>query len=621
MSWHLIEKILDEVSKQSTFVGKVWVTLLFVFRIIAVTRIGDTVYADEQAAFKCNTRQPGCENVCFNKFSPISHMRFWGFQIIIVATPAMIFMVYAAHAVSKLPGPCKLSGRRIDAGVMKKRRRRDPGVLRRKSNFGASNQLNETILSTSRFSKPSTNLSKVIHPPMYPCGVRRRTDNPPTYESRNSYPSHHLSTPSAPTVEITRSEPFKPNVNHHDVIQAPTQVNKGNHPNTSVMFEHVQLQNVRRYSDGDLVFKTKQSPTHSVTSQRENSRGRQYAVAEECYIDDVLEPSFVWELDDKKKIAVTLMHLRPKSECDSAFSENTFSFGRSSPRRQPNAGKTWGNTATPALIKLPQSFVESSFDGAGRAAQSQVAENLESPSQFFSQSNIRSSNTPRKRLISSCIASRNVRSANGSCTGSRQRSCLWRTERKIAIAYFVQCVLRMLLEIAFLVLQYKYFSFKVPELYKCVQWPCPNMVDCFISRPQEKSTMLIFMFGVTALCIVLTCFELIKLIGRRYYSVKNMMKTPKRDMIGEDGKRSSKRTTLHKLFDSSHPDHCNNLFRQSSDDVDRSSSSDSSSSNSSSSDASALAEASFNSEELSDMLDEAVEVVEYNDQAEANEFV
>lgn len=52
MSWHLLEKILDEVSKQSTLVGKVWITLLFVFRIIAITRIGDTIYADEQAAFK-----------------------------------------------------------------------------------------------------------------------------------------------------------------------------------------------------------------------------------------------------------------------------------------------------------------------------------------------------------------------------------------------------------------------------------------------------------------------------------------------------------------------------------------------------------------------------------------
>ena len=36
---------------------------------------GDRVYADEQSEFKCNTQQPGCNNVCFNSFSPISHLR------------------------------------------------------------------------------------------------------------------------------------------------------------------------------------------------------------------------------------------------------------------------------------------------------------------------------------------------------------------------------------------------------------------------------------------------------------------------------------------------------------------------------------------------------------------
>ena len=37
-------------------------------KTIKVTRICDTVYHDEQAAFRCNIKQPGCENVCFNQF-------------------------------------------------------------------------------------------------------------------------------------------------------------------------------------------------------------------------------------------------------------------------------------------------------------------------------------------------------------------------------------------------------------------------------------------------------------------------------------------------------------------------------------------------------------------------
>ena len=63
--------------------------------MVIVASIGDRVYADEQSEFKCNVGpQPGCENVCFNKFSPISHLRFWSFQILCVALPSVIFVIY-----------------------------------------------------------------------------------------------------------------------------------------------------------------------------------------------------------------------------------------------------------------------------------------------------------------------------------------------------------------------------------------------------------------------------------------------------------------------------------------------------------------------------------------------
>ena len=51
-------------------------------------------------------------------------------------------------------------------------------------------------------------------------------------------------------------------------------------------------------------------------------------------------------------------------------------------------------------------------------------------------------------------------------------------EWRIAIAYFTQCILRLLLESGFLYLQCRFFDFNVPELYKCRRWPCPNTV-CF----------------------------------------------------------------------------------------------------------------------------------------------
>ena len=52
MSWHLLEKGLDEIARQSTFFGKAWVTFFFILRVIPLTRMGETAYGDEQAAFK-----------------------------------------------------------------------------------------------------------------------------------------------------------------------------------------------------------------------------------------------------------------------------------------------------------------------------------------------------------------------------------------------------------------------------------------------------------------------------------------------------------------------------------------------------------------------------------------
>lgn len=103
MSWHFVERWLQKVNQHSTLIGKFWITFLIVFRIVVVSSVSDRVYSDEQSEFKCNTNQPGCPNVCFNQFSPLSHIRFWSFQIIMVATPSIMFMVYSAHQVKKSP--------------------------------------------------------------------------------------------------------------------------------------------------------------------------------------------------------------------------------------------------------------------------------------------------------------------------------------------------------------------------------------------------------------------------------------------------------------------------------------------------------------------------------------
>uniref|UniRef100_A0A3P8VKJ8 Gap junction protein n=1 Tax=Cynoglossus semilaevis TaxID=244447 RepID=A0A3P8VKJ8_CYNSE len=83
----------------STVIGKVWLTVLFIFRILVLGAAAEEVWGDEQSDFPCNTQQPGCENVCYDEAFPISHIRFWVLQIIFVSTPTLIYLGHVLHIV------------------------------------------------------------------------------------------------------------------------------------------------------------------------------------------------------------------------------------------------------------------------------------------------------------------------------------------------------------------------------------------------------------------------------------------------------------------------------------------------------------------------------------------
>ncbi|KAK7155106.1 hypothetical protein R3I93_009909 [Phoxinus phoxinus] len=102
MSWSFLTRLLDEISNHSTFVGKIWLTLLIIFRIVLTVVGGETIYHDEQSKFVCNTLQPGCDNVCYDAFAPLSHVRFWVFQIIMITTPSIMYLGFAMHKIARM---------------------------------------------------------------------------------------------------------------------------------------------------------------------------------------------------------------------------------------------------------------------------------------------------------------------------------------------------------------------------------------------------------------------------------------------------------------------------------------------------------------------------------------
>uniref|UniRef100_A0A8C5KI48 Gap junction protein n=1 Tax=Jaculus jaculus TaxID=51337 RepID=A0A8C5KI48_JACJA len=97
--WSFLGNILEEVNEHSTVIGRVWLTVLFIFRILILGTAAEFVWGDEQSDFVCNTQQPGCENVCYDEAFPISHIRLWVLQIIFVSTPSLMYVGHAVHHV------------------------------------------------------------------------------------------------------------------------------------------------------------------------------------------------------------------------------------------------------------------------------------------------------------------------------------------------------------------------------------------------------------------------------------------------------------------------------------------------------------------------------------------
>ncbi|XP_063044312.1 gap junction protein delta 6 [Engraulis encrasicolus] len=114
--WTLLKRLLDAVHQHSTMIGRIWLTVMVIFRLLIVAVATEDVYADEQEMFVCNTMQPGCLNVCYDAFAPISQPRFWVFQIITVSTPSLCFIIYTWHNLSKHHDAAGAAGRDPTAG-------------------------------------------------------------------------------------------------------------------------------------------------------------------------------------------------------------------------------------------------------------------------------------------------------------------------------------------------------------------------------------------------------------------------------------------------------------------------------------------------------------------------
>ncbi|XP_054445146.1 gap junction gamma-3 protein-like [Pteronotus mesoamericanus] len=92
MCGSFLRRLVAEESWHSTPVGRLLLPVLLGFRLVLLAASGTGVYGDEQSEFVCHTQQPGCKAACYDAFHPLSPLRFWAFQVILVAVPSVLYM-------------------------------------------------------------------------------------------------------------------------------------------------------------------------------------------------------------------------------------------------------------------------------------------------------------------------------------------------------------------------------------------------------------------------------------------------------------------------------------------------------------------------------------------------
>ncbi|XP_038152691.1 gap junction delta-3 protein-like [Cyprinodon tularosa] len=122
--WDFLGGLFETLQAHSPMLGRFWLFLMLVFRIVILGTIASDLFEDEQNEFSCNTLQPGCKQVCYDMAFPISQYRFWVFHIVLIATPSMVFLMYATHHHNKKASRPKTARNKIQDIIEDRRLRR-----------------------------------------------------------------------------------------------------------------------------------------------------------------------------------------------------------------------------------------------------------------------------------------------------------------------------------------------------------------------------------------------------------------------------------------------------------------------------------------------------------------
>ncbi|XP_075460721.1 gap junction alpha-8 protein-like [Ascaphus truei] len=82
----------ERALRHATLVGRVWLPVLFLVRVLTLALAETSVWAGEASHFVCNSHQPGCSTTCYGSFSPMTYPQYWFLHLLLVTCPSLLYL-------------------------------------------------------------------------------------------------------------------------------------------------------------------------------------------------------------------------------------------------------------------------------------------------------------------------------------------------------------------------------------------------------------------------------------------------------------------------------------------------------------------------------------------------
>ncbi|XP_028992935.1 gap junction Cx32.2 protein-like isoform X1 [Betta splendens] len=95
-----LSRLLCKWPPQSSLIGKSMLPVLLLVRLVILGAAAHTAWGDDDK-FECNSRMPGCKEVCYDQLTPLAATRLWTLQLLLVLSPGLVFHCYLLHLINQ----------------------------------------------------------------------------------------------------------------------------------------------------------------------------------------------------------------------------------------------------------------------------------------------------------------------------------------------------------------------------------------------------------------------------------------------------------------------------------------------------------------------------------------